>query len=226
MWITENTFIWVEDENTELEFDELLYNVAYQSATFTAASGETHDLVLAKIRNSGSLSPGVSSVFWHAVTASNCVKLKLERSSFGLCSLLALLQFLETSPSLELLELEGFAFKGDDCRTLATLERTGLEVTFEDYSFDAHGAKDAFIKWLRHSQVVTKLESCRMEDIIVYALSGNSSIKNFSLDAETSFISDYHIRSLTRALPGNLGIGILRVHSPCTETWSLLLRSL
>jgi hypothetical protein len=91
-------------------------------------------------------------------------------------------QVLEASPSLELLEFENFGFEKAQCRALTTLMSNDLEVIFEDCSFEAHGAKDAFIEWLRHSQVVTKLENCTMAYGIISALSGNSSVKTFSMD--------------------------------------------
>jgi hypothetical protein len=233
LWITENTFIWVEDDKTTVEFEKLGCR-AMQRATFTAISGETHALVLAKAVNSASLAVGASSVFWHAVSTSHCVKLKMEpmNSRFELCSLLALLQFLETSPSLELLELEGFAFKEAHCRALTSIERKGIEVTFEECNFDAQGAKNTFIEWLRYSQVVTKLKSCTMVDSIIFSMSGNSSVKSFSMGliyktrtSGYSDYSDYHIRSLARALTSNQGIENLCV-SLSDETSSLLLRSL
>jgi hypothetical protein len=233
IWITEDTFIWVEDSKTTVEFEKLECR-AMQRATMTSISSEIHALVLAKAVNSLLLSAGASSVFWHAVSTSHCVKLKLEpmNNRFELRSLLALLQFSKTSPSLKLLELEGFAFEEDHCRALATLERTSLEVTFEECDFDAQGAKDTFIEWLRHSQVVTKLESCTMEDSTISAMSGNSSVKSFSMSliyttttGGYSDYSDFHIRSLAEALPGNQGIENLCV-SLSEETSSLLLRSL
>jgi hypothetical protein len=168
IWITEDTFISVEDENTGREYDDRLEGYEIQRAALTARSGETHYLVLATVANGVSpLLVGAFSIFWHAVTTSNCVKLRLKISpdfEVGLLSETARLQFLETSPSLHLLDFEGFTFTAADCRALATLERTGLEVTFEECSFDAQNAKDSFIEWLRHSQVVTKLENCVMED--------------------------------------------------------------
>jgi hypothetical protein len=108
LWITENTFICVEDVYTE-EHSAIL------RATFTATNGETHELVVLAIETeSTSLAAEVSSVFWHAVTTSNCVKLRLEHWSswfIVLCSGAALLQFLEASPSLELLDSEDFDFE-------------------------------------------------------------------------------------------------------------------
>jgi hypothetical protein len=153
-----------------------LVGYAFQRATFTATSGEAHELVLAIDWESSSPSAGASRIFWHAVTTSNCVKLRLEccwtRSGWfiGLCLGPALSQFLEASPSLELLEFEFLYFEEAHCRALTTLERTGLEVTFERCRFAAEGAKDTFIEWLRHSQVVTKLAFCVMNDYILSAL--------------------------------------------------------
>jgi hypothetical protein len=222
MWITEDTFICVEDDFTELEFDEEDY--AIQRAFFTATSGETHELVLAKYMASASLSAEASSVFWHAVTTSNCVKLRLEHCwsnwFIALCSGPALLRFVEASPSLQLLEFENFDFNQAHCRALATLERANLEVTFGRCSFKAQGAaKDTFIEWFRHSQVVTKLEGCAMEEII-FSLSGNSSVKSLSINATIDGRSD-----LAGALGGNQGIEHLGL-SLSAESWNLLSRSL
>jgi hypothetical protein len=229
LWITEDTFIWFEDEDNEVNLDQIEATFAMQCATCTAPSGETHEIILAKLEPSASLSAGASSVFWHAVATSNCVKLNLVHSNnrcFGLCSGPALLQFVEASPSLELLEFEKFAFKKAHLRALATLERTCAEVTFERCSFDAQDAEGTFMEWLRHSQVVTKLEGCTMEDSTISALSGNSSVKSLSINARTEWYANCRIiRFLARALAGNLGIQHLSV--PLNEeTYDLLLRSL
>jgi hypothetical protein len=227
LWITEDTLIWVEDEFAQLVFEEMEY-YAFQRASFTAASGETHTLVLAMKRESSFLSAGASSAFWHIVLTSNCVKLRLEHWSSwrnGLCSSPALSQVFEASSSLELLEFEYFAFKEDHCRALATLERTTLEVTFLACTFDARDAEDAFIEWLRHSQVVTQLEFCLMERCIVSALSGNRSIKSLSVNTTIDGHSDDLVPCLARALAGNQGIENLRLLLS-VETWSVLLRSL
>jgi hypothetical protein len=225
LWITKDTMIWVQDENTGVDFGLLhqLSRVTF-AATFTATSGETHTLFIAKKMQSAPLSAEACSVFWHVVTTSNCVKLRLEHwfsLDIRLCSGPALSQFLEASPSLELLEFEAFSFGEAHCRALATLERTDLEVTFDRCSFYAHGAKEAFIEWLRHSQVVTKLEDCRMEDSIISTLSGNTSVKKFSIRATTEGYSD-----LALALAGNQGIESLCLPCLSDETWSLLSRSL
>jgi hypothetical protein len=169
LWIAEDTFIFVEDENNRLEYDLHDDYEIEQRAKFTAPSGETHELVLALDQESSSLPAGASSLFWHALAANNFLKLQLELMSdcFELCYGPDLLRFLEASPPLELLEFDNFHFEEAQCRALATLERTDLEVTFRDCCFDAQGAKDTFIEWLRHSQVVTKLESCMMDGNIL-----------------------------------------------------------
>jgi hypothetical protein len=229
MWkilrITNDEFIWVEDENTAMENDSRLYRYAIQRATFTVPSGETHILVYAKLANSESLVAGTSSIFWHAMATSNCVKLKLvnTRKEFGLCSGPALSQLLLASPSLHLLEFEAFAFKEADCHALATLRTTDLKVTFHRCSFDAQGAEETFIQWLRNSQVVTKLERCTMESGLISALSGNSSVKSLTIFASRG--DDAIIRSLAGALSGNQGIENLCVFLT-EEASSLILRSL
>jgi hypothetical protein len=243
LWIPEDTLIWVEDENARMTFEQsdVMEGYAFHHATLTAPSGETHFLCLAMDRQSSSLSAGASRLFWHAVKTSNCVKLRLQQNwsgqVIGLCSDPALSQVLEASPSLELLEFGNFDLEDFHCRALATLERTGLEVVFEECTFDAEGAKDSFIDLLRHSQVVIKLENCEMERSIIAALSGNTSVKSLSIDdrsideddidEEDEYIDDL-IRSLAGALLGNQGIEHLSVSlsDGSDETWSLLLRSL
>jgi hypothetical protein len=231
IWITEDTFFWIVEDNNEVDFERLDRYVV-QRATFTATSGATHDLVLANYKtyynNSESLSVGALSVFWHVVTTSNCVKLELKSALRGSALLFETTssQLLETSPSLELLEFEGFGFKESGCRALATLERTGLEVTFRDCSFDAQGVEDAFIEWLRHSQVVSKLECCSMQDCLFSALSGNSSVKSLSIGGLSSGFDDYLFPFLAEALRGNQGIEILSVSVNVSEKTCLIFRSL
>jgi hypothetical protein len=226
LWIAEDTFISFGGPNagfTWLSFNDLGRVYSEHYATLTATSGETHTLVLVHIANSASLVAGaVSSVFWHLVKTSNCVKLKLEntRRGFGLCSGPALSQLLDASPSLRLLELDFFAFKEADCLVLATLNSTNLNVAFRRCSFDTERAEEPFVEWLRNSQVVTKLEKCIMDGGTISALSGNSSVKSLTI-----FGSEAIIRALAGALSGNQGIENLRVHLT-EEASSLLLRSL
>jgi hypothetical protein len=180
-------------------------------------------LVLADIQDSESVSE--CGVFWHVVATSNCAKVELEHlpESSTICFGPAFLQLLEASSGLELLEFHGFTFKEAHCRALATLKRTGLEVTFRRCSFHPQGAESNFIEWLRRSQVVTKLEFCRMKDSVISALIGNSSVKRLSLIYERD---GENTRSLARALPGNQGIECLHVKANSDEMFSLLLRSL
>jgi hypothetical protein len=229
IWLTDDTFIWVEGDNNGTEFDHLLNLFAVQRATFTSTSGEMHDLILAKVANYTSLSAGASRVFWHAVTTSNCEKLMLKPENmyegFVPCSGPTLLQFFDTTPSLELMEFKDFSFEEADCHALASLKKTGLEITFEGCSFDAQGAEDICTEWLRHSQLVAKLDNCKMENSILFsALNGNSSVKNLSMDATQG---EFIMSDLAQVLPGNLGIETLRVIlSPRDGTWDNLLRSL
>jgi hypothetical protein len=68
-----------------------------------------------------------------------------------------------------------------------------------------------------------------MEENLFSALSGNSSVKRlsirFSIGSNMRDFNDYHLRSLARALPGNLAIENLSVTLHCSETASLLLCS-
>jgi hypothetical protein len=96
LWITQDACIWVEDQNNKLE-PQLLENHVKQQASLTALSGETHVLFLASdfMNMSASVPTGASSIFWRAVTTSNCVKLKLDPGDGWLrgCSEAPLLQF-------------------------------------------------------------------------------------------------------------------------------------
>ncbi len=68
-----------------------------------------------------------------------------------------------------------------------------------------------------------------MEDIIISALSGNSSVRSLSIDTTDGRGGDRRgdpIRSLPEALAGNQGIENLHVNLRGYKIWSLLLRSL
>jgi hypothetical protein len=227
LWIAWDTLCWIESENTADEYAQH-GDFDLQRAVFMAPSGETYVLVLAKDVGSAFLSSGASSLFWHAVTTSNCVKLKLRLYySSGILSGPAISQFLEASPGLELLEFESFTFEEAHCRALAAVERTDLEVTFDQCQFDAQGAEDIFIAWLRHSRVVRNHENCSMENSIISALSGNSSVKSLSVDTAFYGCGNDAIRSFATVLPYNQGIEKLHIMSMLSdETWSFLLRSL
>jgi hypothetical protein len=232
LWIAEDTLMWAEKENSRMTMD-LTYKYATQRVKFTVPSGETHVLVLAK-RSSQAEPVGGSSIFWRAVTTSNCSKLSLSHrcSHYKLLPGPDLLQ-LWASPSLELLKFDGVTFQDTHCLALATLQRTGLQVAFRRCSFKpSSNAKDAFIEWLRYSQVVTKLEFCSMEDSIS-ALSGNSSVKSLSINTSRnrSCNGNDNIRALAGVLAGNQGIEDLHVVTQgvsrsAVEALSLLSRSL
>jgi hypothetical protein len=225
IWITATLFVWVEEENTGTKFDHL-EPWALQRATFTSTSGETHHLILAKVRITVTLTAEVSSTFWHAVTTSKCAKLKLENklSASLLCSGPTLLQISETTLLRELV-FKNFAFQEADYHALASLKKTGLDISFEGCAFDAEDDEGICTEWLRNSQLVTKLDSCKMENSILYsALNGNSSVKSLSMDATRG---EFVMSDLAQVLPRNLGIETLRVIlNPRDNTWSHILRSL
>jgi hypothetical protein len=212
LWITEDTLIWAEDVNTSMG-DNFLINHGIQRATFTTLSGERSVLVLAKLRStSTSLPPSASHIFWHAVTTSNCFKLRVSHwhAYLGLWYGPDLLKLWE-SPLLELLKFEGVTFREGHCRALATLQKRGLQVAFHKCNFEANGVEGAFTEWLRHSQVVTKLEHCTMEDNVISALSGNSSVKSLSLNTFMDSLSHKEICPLAKAFVFNQGIESLFV---------------
>jgi hypothetical protein len=234
-WITEDSFIWVRDEHSEA-FCPLEISEKNLSAKFTAASGAEETLFLVKRpRNSASVLAEASSIFWHAVTTSNCVTLVLTAcSSLGLCSGLALSHFFRASPLLRDLQFADIDFKEDHCRALATLERTDLKIRFWYCTLDTKYAEAVFIEWLRHGQVVTEVIGCTMKSSsVLSALSGNSSVRSFSYDLDSCRFENCedYIRQLAQALPGNNGLVNLRLswsthHRMPDEMWTLMFRSL
>ena len=66
-------------------------------------------------------------------------------------------------PSLQYLKFDGFFFKVDHCRALATLQRTDLKVKLTYCTIKPEGAEDTFIEWFLHNQVVTELSCCYMD---------------------------------------------------------------
>jgi hypothetical protein len=229
VWISKDAFLSV-DLQPVLECDQLI-DCQYLYVDFTAANGETRCMVLSK--RAEPLSDGESSIFWHIVMASNCWKLMVssDGNGFGLCSAPVLSDFLGGSPWLQEIIFQAFGFEEDHCRALATLERTDLKISFTCCTIEAKGAEDAFIEWLRHSQVVTALMFCEFERCILSALRGNSSIKYLKCRSKFDEQCEDHLRSLAQALPGNQGIEKLDLsfltRIPMSdETWNLLFRSL
>jgi hypothetical protein len=189
---------------------------------------QKHTLTLFEIGDNSYVKTGALAVFWHAVATSNCVKLRMQE---WLVSGSILAQFLEGSPSLEILHLDGIEFNEDHCRALALLQRTDLEVKLDTCTLKSqHHANGSCVEWLRHSQIVTELKYCFMERGLLSALSGNNSIKRLSI-SKKMILSESHeekMHSLLQALPGNMGLENLIVldSAMSDETWILLFRSL
>jgi hypothetical protein len=127
---------------------------------------------------------------------------------------------------LQDLEFRGFDFKEVHCRALATLQRKDLDVKLSECSLETQDVEQecSFIEWFRHSQVVTELDCCDMEYSILGALSGNNSVKRFTIE----YIQEEAIRFLAQALPGNMGIEHLAfLHFEASdEIWSLFFHSM
>jgi hypothetical protein len=152
-----------------------------------------------------------------------------EHSLAGLPSGPILSQFLRENLSLQRLEFNSILFKEEHCRALATLQRTDLKIKLIYCTIKPEDAKDAFIEWFRHNEVVTELNCCYMKRGMLCALSGNKSVKKLSMESYSrGFPDDEEIRSLAQVLPGNMGLEHLTlcITDLSIETWSLLFRSL
>jgi hypothetical protein len=228
VWITEDTFLSVDDdlclEDGNGDFGYIPQLIVY----FTAKSGENQKLNLWVSDNSEYLPSAACSVLWHAMTTSNSVKLMLQ-SFFvhGLSSGPVLSEFLVESTGLLVLEFEGLVFEEEHCRALAALQRTDLEIEFNECTLEPQDAEDIFIKWFQRNQVVTDLYCCTMGSSTLSALiSVNSSVKKLSFNG--CEFGDEHIRSLAQALPSNQGIVNLRLTNVVMsdETWGVLFRAM
>jgi hypothetical protein len=234
IWITNNTFL-VDNEGWKAFYaffnDDGIYGCL--SAEIEATSGEEQKLVLGQLDYYADVSTtGEFSVFWRAVATSNTLKLTLLHTyqAFGLPSGPVLSQFLRESPLLQVVEFDGFLFKEEHCRALATLQRTDLEIELTDCAIEPKNVEDAFIEWFRNNKVVTELVDCRMDSSILCALKGNNSVKKLTFD--TDFVSielhEEHMRSLAQAIAGNTGVEHLYFFGleVSDEIWCLLFRSL
>jgi hypothetical protein len=224
IWITKDAFIAIIDLPTNFYLDACSDRMM---ATIQETSGQEQLLILAHVDHPG-ISLEEASVFWRAITTSNCVKLKIGNvcaNRVGLPSGPLLSQFLRESPSLQYLWFGEFDFKEEQCRALMTLERTDLKVVLNYCKLDPQDAEDTFIEWFRHNQILTELHCCQMGCRILSALSGNTSVK--CLEMEDGFGED-EMCSLIEALPGNMGIQALHISNFLfnDETWILLFRSL
>jgi hypothetical protein len=228
-WITKDAYLVVEDDENIFHFDENTLGCCIE-AHFQETNGQEQTLTLASIADADTPVPkGVCSVFWRAVATSSSVKLVLRDCEYGtigigLPSGPLLSQFLRESPSLEVLEFDMFHFKEEHCRALATLQRN-LKVKFSYCKLDLQYVEGTFIDWF---QIVTELNDCWMDSSFISALSGNNSVTKITIDAHVFGLSEEKMRSLLRALPGNIGIEHLafRFEMMSNETWILLFRSL
>jgi hypothetical protein len=229
LWITNLTFLLIKNQESDFfDVDALLVPGHYIEAV-QETSGREQILRLVQIAQTDiPVSTRELGVFWRAIMTSSSVELSLYGiGSLGLPSGPALSQFLQESPSLELLEFRGFDFNEEHCRALATLQRTDIEVKFSSCKLDPQDAEDTFIEWFRNNQVVTELSYCEMGCRILSALSGNNSVKKLYITRFGNAISKDGIRSLIQALPGNLGIEHLAIGDVMSdETWSLFFHSL
>jgi hypothetical protein len=227
LWITEHTFLVVVDGDNEFDYGESMAHSCIV-ANIEAASGQEQTLSLGQLEREDILTGGDVSIFWRAVANSNSIKLTLHANRHGLQVLPSgpiLSRFLRGSPSLQVLEFEGFDFEEEHCRALATLQRHNIQIKLDSCKLDPHDAEGAFIEWFRHNQVVTELVYCNMGSNFLSALSGNNSVKKL-LIAKTEI--DEEMRCLAQALTGNVGIErlILGTFQISDETWILLFRSL
>jgi hypothetical protein len=237
LWITEFVFLVVQESGRAFEEIGSIFEF-HNDTSSSCITAQIHGtscreqtLILANITHAGI--PAITrvvDVFWRAVTTSNCIHLTISNDNdlFGLPSGPLLSQFLRGSPSLQFLSFDGVHFKEDHCRALATLERTNLEITFNECKFEPQDAEETFIEWFRHNQVVTELVYCLTDSNFFSVLRGNNSVKKLAILRQGSKSSEEEMRSLLQALPGNRGIEDLSLDyiAMSDETWSLFFRSL
>jgi hypothetical protein len=224
IWITKDAFIAIRDVPTNFSHDPFSDRMI---AMIKGTSGQEQLLILAHVDHPG-ISLEEASVFWRAITTSNCVNLEIGNVNANRVELPSgplLSQFLRESPSLQVLQLRAFDFKEEHCRALVAVERTDLEVLLTDCKLDPQDAEDTFVEWFRHNQILTKLDCCQMGCRILSALSGNKSVNWLTIE---SHFSEDQMCSLIEAIPGNMGIEALNTSNFLfnDETWILLFRSL
>jgi hypothetical protein len=234
LWLSENTFLVVEESGDMQWFEGQSYMAANIQATTAVypLSPEEQALILVQIYKPDHIAAEVG-VFWRAMASSNSVQLmikdELGMSDFGgLPSGPLLSQFLRESPLLQVLDFDEFVFNDEHCRALATLQRTDLAVTLKECTLVPQDG--TFIDWLRHNQSLTEINCCRMESNVLSALSGNTFLKSLTHRNGNPFVSDdcgEEMRALLQALPGNMGIENLSLVGVMSDkTWGLLFRSL
>jgi hypothetical protein len=230
LWITEYAYLELGDVcDHDYGYDFPL------SARFTATSGREQMLTLHQKVGETPVSTEECSVFWRAITTSNCVKLNLQNHEGHLPSGPVLSQFLQRR-SLQVLDFRDAHFKEEHCYALATVQRTDLELTLTGCMLEPRDAQKTFLEWFQHNQIVTKLDKCDMESSFLSALiNRNTSVKSLCVATETcefgeeegmGFLREFgeeDMRSLAQVLPGNLGIEDLSFTTYREETCSLLL---
>jgi hypothetical protein len=241
-WITEFAFLVVKESGHVFDFDDDML-IGRADAIFQEASGQQQKLVLGHLLgdhldshlragdDADIISYGVAGIFWRVITTSNIIQLRIDDDKDTCLSLPSgplLSKFLRESLSLQALEFDGLEFEGKHFRALATLERQDLEVELRACTLHPHYAKETFIEWFRHNQVVTELDCCDMDCSILGALNGNKSVKKLTIARSSSKFAEMQIRAVAQALPGNMGIEHLSLNSNeiSDENWSLLFRSL
>jgi hypothetical protein len=229
LWITnDTTFIAVGTNLSKKVTDDADF-VYVLRATFTATNGQVHTLTLF---NDWDLpvSIGACTLFWRAIETSNCVKICIDSrmphgESFSSGPILS--QFLRGNPLLQRLDFLGFHFEDEHYGALATIQRTDLEVTFNECTLESQDVGATFIEWFRRNKVVTELTDCWMGSRVLEALSGNNSVKKLSFSMIDQ-CGEERIRALSHALATNQGIKYLGLteFEMSNETSRLLFRSL
>jgi hypothetical protein len=96
--------------------------------------------------------------------SSNSVYLNIQSDGLlGQPSGQVLSQFLRGSTASQQLVFWGFHFKKEQCRALATIQRTDLGLKYCQCTLDPQDAVDTFIVWFRQNRVVTYVDRCLME---------------------------------------------------------------
>jgi hypothetical protein len=234
LWITAHSFFVVVVGENGLYFDDAnAWEICeYSHAVIQDASGQEHTLILAHHQDYPGPSSAEACFFWNVLATTESVKLSISNDSNRLeLPSDYLLQFLQGSPLLQLLEFKYFRFKEEHCRALiATLQETDLKVKFKSCEFEPQGAEDVFIEWFRNNQVVTELDCCHMDNSILHALSGNHSLKKLMIkklyNRSIELGGEEAMHSLLESLSGNIGIehlGIFYLEETSDDTKSTLM---
>jgi hypothetical protein len=208
LWISKKTFLVLDDPENEFDFHGDIPSCV--AAEIQASGSQEQALILAHLDHSD-MSTGEVSVFWRAVATNTGVKLKINNQRNNLLTLQTgpiLSRFLRESPAFQEIHLWGIYLKEEDCRALATLERTDLKVKLGYCTIEPNNAEDTFIEWFRNNQIVTEIDNCSP---ITSALRGNTSVKKLVIERNNSNFGEEEILSLCQALPGNMGIEHLAI---------------